>query len=309
MTPPSLDTVIPDWQRWLLAERRMSQNTSTAYAHDVETFLSFVTTHLGQSPNPNDLMSLSVRDFRAWLAVLSRRGLSPRSRARALSAVRGLYRYLDNVKLGQNPALTVLRTPKSDRLVPRPLSPEDAKETIAAAGKPNKGRSSWITLRDQALFILLYGTGLRISEALALTGKDFSGEPETLLVTGKGRKQRLVPLLPRVLEAIQTYRDACPYLIGSDDALFLGTRGKRLNAGLTQRVMRRLRFELDLQDNVTPHALRHSFATHLLSGGGDLRVIQELLGHSSLATTQRYTEVDGTQLQNVYENAHPRAKE
>ena len=309
MMPPNLDGIITDWQRWLLAERRMSQNTSAAYAHDVESFLSFMTTHLGQSPNTNDLMSLSVRDFRAWLAASSRRGLSPRSRARALSAVRGLYRYLDNIKLGQNPGLTILRTPKSDRLVPRPLSPEDAKKAIAAAGKPNKGRSTWISLRDQALFILLYGTGLRISEALALTAKDFSGKPETLTVTGKGRKQRLVPLLPRVLEAIQTYREACPYIIASDDALFLGARGKRLNAGLAQRVMRRLRFELNLQDNVTPHALRHSFATHLLSGGGDLRVIQELLGHSSLATTQRYTEVDGTQLQNVDENAHPRAKE
>ena len=308
MTPPTLDRLVTDWQRWLLAERRMSQNTSAAYAHDVESFLSFMTTHLGQPLNLNNLMSLSVRDFRAWLAALSHRGLSPRSRARALSAVRGLYRYLDSIKLGQNPALTILRTPKSDRLVPRPLSPEDAKEAIAAAGKPDKGRPSWISLRDQALFMLLYGTGLRISEALALTGKDFSGKPETLTVTGKGRKQRLVPLLPRVLEAIDTYRDLCPYLIGSNDALFLGARGKRLNAGLAQRVMRRLRFELDLQDNVTPHALRHSFATHLLSGGGDLRVIQELLGHSSLATTQRYTEVDGVQLKKVYEDAHPRAK-
>ena len=309
MTLPSLDRIIMDWQQWLLAERRMSKNTSAAYAHDVESFLSFVTTHLGQPPNLTDLMSLSIRDFRAWLAALSRRGLSPRSRARALSAVRGLYRYLANVKLGQNSALTILRTPKSNRLVPRPLSPKDAKEAIAAAGKPDKGRAPWISLRDQALFILLYGTGLRISEALALTGKDFSGKPETLTVTGKGRKQRLVPLLPRVLEAIEAYRDVCPYMIGSDDAFFLGARGKRLNAGIAQRVMRRLRFELDLQDNVTPHALRHSFATHLLSGGGDLRVIQELLGHSSLATTQRYTEVDGTQLQNVYVDAHPRAKE
>ena len=309
MTSPCLDRVITDWQRWLLVERRMSQNTSAAYGHDVESFLAFMTTHLGQPPNLNDLMSLGVRDFRAWLAGLSRRGLSARSRARALSAVRGLYRYLDNIKLGQNPALTILRTPKSDRLVPRPLSPEDAKEAIAAAGRPNRGRSAWVSLRDQALFILLYGTGLRISEALALTGKDFSGKPETLTVTGKGRKQRLVPLLPRVLTAIETYRDACPYLIGSDDALFLGTRGKPLNAGLAQRIMRKLRFELDLQDSVTPHSLRHSFATHLLSGGADLRVIQELLGHSSLATTQRYTEVDGVHLQNVYKDAHPRAKE
>ena len=309
MIPASLERVIGDWQRWLLAERRMSANTATAYKRDVGGLLDFLTEHLGHPPDLTVLMSLRIRDFRAWLAELKRRGLSSRSRARALSAVRGLYRYLDKIGLGQNPALAVLQTPKSDRLVPRPLSIVDAKETIAAAGRLTNQRLAWLSLRDQALFILLYGTGLRISEALALTGGDLSGQPEALTITGKGRKQRLVPLLPRVLVAVETYRTACPYPIGSDNALFLGVRGRPLNAGLAQRTMRRLRFELDLPDSVTPHALRHSFATHLLSRGGDLRMIQELLGHSSLATTQRYTEVDGTQLQSVYQATHPRAKE
>ena len=309
MIPVSLERVIGDWQRCLLAERRMAANTATAYKRDVGSFLAFMTEHLGYPPDLTALMSLSIRDFRAWLTGLSRRGLSARSRARALSAVRGLYRYMDKIGLGQNPALAVLQTPKSDRLVPHPLSPVDAKETIAAAGRLTNQRLAWLSLRDQALFILLYGTGLRISEALALTGGDLSGQPETLTITGKGRKQRLVPLLPCVLVAVETYRTACPYPINSDNALFLGVRGRPLNAGMAQRIMRRLRFELDLPDSVTPHALRHSFATHLLSRGGDLRMIQELLGHSSLSTTQRYTEVDDTQLKLVYQAAHPRAKE
>ena len=308
MTPAAIESVICDWQRWLSAERRMATNTVKSYGQDAGSFATFMTGHLGHPTDLSDLTSLSIRDFRAWLTWLSEQGLSPRSRARALSSIRSLFRYLDNVGLMQNPVLGGLRTPKSDRLVPRPLSQRDAKETIAAAGKSTAEPKAWLALRDHALFMLLYGTGMRISEALALTRGDLLGRPEILTITGKGRKQRLVPLLPRVLEAVEMYLAACPYRIHPDSALFLGARGRALNAGVTQRVMRKLRTKLNLPDNVTPHALRHSFATHLLSNGGDLRTIQELLGHSSLASTQRYTEVDGVQMQAVYQAAHPRAK-
>ena len=308
MTSAAIESVICDWQRWLSAERRMATNTVKSYGQDAGSFSTFMMGHLGHPTDLSDLTSLSIRDFRAWLTWLSEQGLSPRSRARALSSIRSLFRYLDNVGLGQNPVLAALRTPKSDRLVPRPLSKRDAKETIAAAGQSTAEPKAWLALRDHALLMLLYGTGMRISEALALTRGDLSGRPEILTITGKGRKQRLVPLLPRVLEAVEMYLAACPYQTHLDSALFLGARGSALNAGVAQRVMRKLRIKLDLSDNVTPHALRHSFATHLLSRGGDLRTIQELLGHSSLASTQRYTEVDGVQMQAVYQAAHPRAK-
>ena len=176
--------------------------------------------------------------------------------------------------------------------------------------EPSEGETKtlWIRLRDQSLFLLLYGTGLRIGEALALRGKDFTNRPESLNVSGKGGKQRIVPLLPCVLQAVEIYRSSCPYPIGPSHPIFIGARGGALNAGVAQRVMRQLRSQLALPDTATPHALRHSFATHLLSNGGDLRSIQELLGHSSLASTQRYTEVDKTRMQIVYQTAHPRAK-
>ncbi len=233
-------------------------------------------------------------------------GLARRSTARAVSVVRGFFRFLDRRGLVHNPLGQSLRTPKVPRSVPRPLSVGEARDSVAAIGTFSD--EAWIAKRDTALLALLYGCGLRIGEALGLSRGDAAGRPETLVVTGKGRKQRLVPVLPMVADAVDDYLAACPFAGGPDAALFLGARGGPLNPAVAQRQMRRVRAFLDLPETATPHALRHSFATHLLGRGGDLRTIQELLGHASLSTTQRYTEVDGDRLLAVYRGAHPRAR-
>lgn len=302
------DELRNEWVAWLSTERRMSPNTVTAYQHDITKFLTFMTEHLSHSLSSQTLLDLSIRDFRAWLTWLSNQGLSGRSRGRAVSSVRSFFRFLEKVGLGQNSSLSVLRTPRGNRLLPHPISQEDAGELVTSIGSDGQGKITWLTLRNGALFLLLYGTGLRISEALALKGVDFTSDPKSIRVTGKGMKERLVPLLPRVMDTVESYRVACPYATGPRDPIFVGARGKQLNPGVAQRAMRHLRHQLSLPDTATPHSLRHSFATHLLSSGGDLRAIQELLGHSSLASTQRYTEVDRTQMRAVYVDAHPRAR-
>ena len=308
MVSHELELLRSDWNRWLSVERRVSPNTITAYEHDIQDFITFMIEHIDGDLGSKQLLSLSIREFRAWLTWLSNRGLSSRSRARAVSAVRSLFKFLDNTGMGQNPSLSVLRTPRGNRLVPHPINSDSIMAMVTSTSSEGERRTTWLRLRDQSLFLLLYGTGCRIGEALALRGKDFTNRPESLNVSGKGGKQRAVPLLPRVLQAVEIYRSSCPYPIGPSDPIFIGARGGALNAGVAQRVMRQLRSQLALPDTATPHALRHSFATHLLSNGGDLRSIQELLGHSSLASTQRYTEVDKTRMQIVYQTAHPRAK-
>lgn len=227
------------------------------------------------------------------------------SRARAVSALRNFYRWLDRAGVLHNPKIGALATPRLPQGVPKPLAPADAASLLRAAEE--SVAEPWIGLRDRALFTLLYGAGLRISEALAL---DRGALPlgEALIVLGKGRKERMVPLLPAVTLAVAAYVDACPFHGGKDSPLFLGAKGKRLDPAIAQKAMRSLRAQLQLPDTATPHALRHSFATHLLAGGGDLRAIQELLGHASLSTTQRYTEVETERLLSAYRNAHPRAR-
>jgi len=292
---------VRDWQAWLSVEKRSSPHTFDAYGRDLAAFLSFVRDHRGGEPTLATLGALTASDFRAWLA--QRTGHARTSTARALSVVRGFFRFLDRTGRAHNAAIGAVRTPKLPHAVPKPLVADDALALVEAAGDHDTG---WIALRDAALFTLLYGAGLRIDEALSL---DQASAPrgDSMVVVGKGRKQRVVPLLPAVVEACEAYRAACPYKPGPSDPLFLGARGGRLNPGVVQRTMRGLRAQLGLPETATPHALRHSFATHLLAGGGDLRTIQELLGHSSLSTTQRYTAVDTRHLLDAYQSAHPRA--
>ena len=300
-----LAATLPRWRDWLEIERGFSQHTVTAYLGDVTQFLTFFARHRGHPVRLRDLADADLKDFRAWLAGKASSGAIAASRARAISALRNLYRWLDRAGILHNPKIGALASPKLPRKAPKPLAEGDAAALLDAAeafvDQP------WLGLRDRALFTLLYGCGLRISEALAL---DRACLPlgESLRVVGKGRKERIVPVLPAVVEAIDAYVRACPYAGGRSTPLFLGAKGKRLDPAIAQKAMRDLRRQLLLPDTATPHALRHSFATHLLAGGADLRAIQELLGHASLSTTQRYTEVEAEQLLSVYRDAHPRAR-
>ena len=293
------------WRRWLADERRLSPHTLDGYGRDIAFFLAFMTGHFGRLPGLDDLAGLQPADVRAYLASRHREGLAKTSQARGLSALKSLFRFLDRQGLVHNAVFGVVRAPRLPISVPKPLGVEEALETLAAAADIQS--EPWMAARDVALFSLLYGCGLRLGEALSLT-RGTAPKGEAMTITGKGRKQRLVPLLPAVTEAVADYLAQCPFAGGADAPLFVGARGGPLNPGVVQRQMRRLRPVLGLPDTATPHALRHSFATHLLAGGGDLRMIQELLGHASLSTTQRYTAVDGAALAAVYDKAHPRAR-
>ncbi len=302
---PDLAAVMVEWQRWLTHERRLSPHTIDAYRLDLEAFLAFLAPHLGGAPGLPELAQLRPADFRAWLSRRGGDGLGRASMARALSTLRGFFRWCERNGHFANHAIRSVRTPKAPHRVPRPLRADDAIEILHLTG--DLAKQPWIGLRDVALFTLLYGCGLRISEALDLTGA-WAPDSDTLIVTGKGGKQRMAPLLPAVQEAMAAYRAACPYRLSADKALFRGARGGALNPGVAQRAMRAARGWLGLPDTATPHALRHSFATHLMAGGGDLRSVQELLGHASLTSTQRYTEIADTALLSAYRDAHPRAR-
>jgi integrase/recombinase XerC len=308
-----LKKAIALWLAWLSDERRAADLTVDAYRRDFADFLGFITGHLGAQPDLAQIAGLGRADFRAWMAWRSTRGLQASSTARALSAVKSFYRLAIKRGLIDQTSLTALRTPKLPRSLPKPLTAPEAMEAVAAIG--DQQHESWIGKRDVAVLTLLYGCGLRISEALALTRGDVPAPDGAgqhgmglLRILGKGRKERVVPILPVVSDAIRDYLAACPYGGDASDPLFVGARGGVLSPRLIQRAMQHLRAALGLPETATPHALRHSFATHLLAGGGDLRAIQELLGHASLSTTQRYTEVDAAQLMAVYNAAHPRAK-
>ena len=304
---PDLAGAIQQWQEWLAAERRVSPHTLAAYGLDLAAFLDFLNGHRGEVPSLAELDALTAADFRAYLAHRAAEELKRSSTARALSMLRGFFRFLDRRGLVRNAALASVRTPKLPQSVPKALSVVDAKSTLDTV--ETLAREPWVGARDTALLTLLYGCGLRLSEALGLTRAEAPLKPGTLIVTGKGNKQRHVPVLPAVAEAIAAYVAACPYRLAPEDMLFVGARGGALHPRLVQGRLQELRGYLGLPESATPHALRHSFATHLLAGGGDLRAIQELLGHASLSTTQRYTAVDAAQLVAVYDKAHPRAKE
>lgn len=302
---PDAAAVAQAWLASLKSERRMSTKTLEAYARDFGQFAAFLSEHLGAPPTNGELAELTVSDFRAFLARRRVKGVESRSLARQLSSLRSFYRHAEKKGLFRNAALSALRSPKLPHAVPKPLSPEKAKQVAKADVLATEETPRWVLARDQAVLTLLYGCGLRISEALTLTAKQ--AEAPVLSITGKGNKTRLVPLLPVAREAITLYRSLCPLAVPPGEPMFRGVKGGPLNARNIQLLVARLRGALGLPETATPHALRHSFATHLLANGADLRVIQELLGHASLSTTQVYTEVNRAHLLAQYRKAHPRA--
>ncbi len=298
--------LLAQWISYLRDERRFAANTLDAYERDVAAFCGFLTAHLGGEAASSDLVSLEPRDLRAYLAF-RRQGLdalSDRSISRALAAIRSFYRYLERRHGLANPRLALVRGPKIKRGLPRPVTESAAAALIQTAG--STANEAWVGARDAALMTLLYATGLRISEALSLTGAD---RPlgDALRVTGKGGKQRLVPILPAAREAVERYAALCPFELAAEAPLFRAGRGGPLTSRMAQALMQRLRIHLGLPPSATPHALRHAFATHLLANGGDLRAIQELLGHESLSTTQGYANVEAKKILQSYQRAHPRA--
>ena len=298
------------WLTYLATERQLAEKTREAYTRDLKYFLRFLANYHGQPSSLEDMAKLTPRDFRAFLAARRETGVSSRSLARTLSALRMFFRFLDRRKILKNDAILAVQTPKIPHGVPKPLSVAAAVSLTRDAGPGEAaGAPEWVIARDSAVLTLLYGSGLRISEALGLARRDAPvGERDVLRITGKGGKERVAPVLPVAQQAIARYLDLCPFSLPPDGPLFVGVKGKRLSARIIQFVMQRLRGALSLPDSATPHALRHSFATHLLGHGADLREIQELLGHSSLSTTQIYTEVDSVRLLKVYDEAHPRAR-
>lgn len=293
------------WLAFLRHERGYAEKTLQAYDRDLRQFFAFLKGHLGHSPCLADLARLEAKTFRAFMAARRRNGSVSRSLARTMSALRQYFRWLEAREIIKNRAVLQLALPKIPHSVPKPLNVENA---AAVVEHGMETELDWVAARDVAVLLLLYGSGLRIAEALGIKAKDApTGDRDMLRIVGKGNKERLVPVLPVVRNAVARYLALCPYTPGPDDALFRGAKGGPLSPRLIQLAMERLRFTLGLPATATPHALRHSFATHLLSAGGDLRQIQELLGHASLSTTQAYTEVDRERLLAVYDAAHPRS--
>jgi integrase/recombinase XerC len=311
MSPPAVPadtaTEVAAWLSYLGAEKRMSPKTLDAYRRDVGQFLAFMTEHFGAPATLKRLQKLTPADIRAFMAARRRDGLGSRSLMRQLAGTRSFARFLERNGKGRVGALAAVRTPKLPKTLPKPLSASAAKAMADANLRVGEAREKWVLARDAAVLALLYGAGLRISEALGLKRRDIGGSPDALTVTGKGNKTRIVPLLPPVLRLITDYLALCPYAMPPDGPLFVGARGGPLSPRVVQLAMASLRGALGLPDSATPHALRHSFATHLLARGGDLRAIQDLLGHASLSTTQIYTAVDSEHLLDVYASAHPRA--
>ena len=294
-----------NWYAHLASERRASGATLANYHRDVTRFFEFLCEHLGGPPGLADLEALETRDFRAFLAYRRNEGLKARSLARTLSSLKSLFRFMARSDILINAPVMAMRGPKLPHALPKPLSTGDARRLIEES--KDTGRLPWQDARDTAVLILLYGCGLRIAEALSLKRSDVPFG-EVLRVTGKGNKERIVPLLPVARTAVDTYLALCPHALTAEDPLFVGTRGGALGQRQVRASIANLRERLGLPDSVTPHALRHSFATHLLAAGGDLRAIQELLGHASLSTTQIYTEVESQRLLDIYDKAHPKAK-
>jgi integrase/recombinase XerC len=296
--------LVERWLAQLTAVRQRSPKTVEAYRRDVSGYLGFLARHRGGPMGRAALGAVTLAELRAWMAAERGRGLSSRSLARALSAVRAFYKWLDAAEGIDCAAIHVVHSPKRPARLPRPVPEAGARAVLAAV---SADAEPWIAARDQAALTLIWGSGLRISEALALRQAD-APLGEVIRVVGKGGKQREVPVLPAARMAVEHYRALCPHAPGRADALFLGARGGALGPRALQKAMAAARMALGLPPSATPHALRHAFATQLLAAGGDLRAIQELLGHASLSTTQVYTQVDETRLMEVYERAHPRSR-
>jgi integrase/recombinase XerC len=298
------DVLLADWLAVLRHHRRLSPHTLRAYGDDVAGFVEFLAEHTGGPVTAGVLKALRPADVRAFITVRRSKGLGPRGVQRAMAALRSFYRHLERANLADSTAVQAVRSPKTPHTLPRPLSERDAMRVIGEAGQ--EGRK-WLAARNAALITLLYGTGLRISEALSLKRSD-AVLGERLTIIGKGGKERIVPVIDAVREAVTIYVQCCPFDPGKKGALFLSPKGAPMMPREAQRVMQQLRSRLGLSPTATPHAMRHSFATHLLQNGSDLRVVQELLGHASLSTTQKYTEVEERRVMTIYETAHPRAK-
>ena len=302
-----LQTLIDGWLSEL-KQRDLSRHTVEAYLRDVTQFIAFLAEHSGQEVSPASFDTLKAMDVRSFLA--RRRNVEAtqsRSLARSLSGLRSFTLYLSEKNYPVSAAFKIVRSPRIPKSLPRPLSQSDALQMIAVAG--DMSSHPWENIRNQALLVLIYGCGLRISEALNLSYGD-RPKPDniSIRITGKGKKQRDAPILPLIENAIQQYIQAAPFDFKDDDPLFRGVRGGRFSARQVQMIVEKCRRSMGLPDTVTPHAFRHSFATHLLAAGGDLRTIQELLGHTSLSSTQIYTEIEDTELGRIYKNAHPRSK-
>lgn len=294
------------WLKTLAGERRLSNLTVEAYERDTRQFFQFLTGHCGGAPGLADIKDLRPADLRGFLAARRGDGAGARTLGRGLAGVRSFLRFLERQGLANAAGAAALRAPRQPKSLPKPLTAADAKRVVSAGEQ--LAEEPWIAARNAAVLTLLYGCGLRISEALGLSGADLTASDDTVLrITGKGGKTRLVPVLPVALAAVGEYRRLCPYHLAAEAPLFRGARGGPLNPAIIQREMQKMRSAFNLPDTATPHALRHSFATHLLGRGGDLRTIQELLGHASLSTTQIYTGVDTARLLDIYEAAHPRA--
>lgn len=303
---PTLAAARDEWLTTLDRERRLAALTVEAYERDSRQFLQFLAKHLAQPVSVKDISVLRPADFRAFLAARRQSGAGARSLGRGLAGIRSFIGYLERKGLANAAGAAAMRAPKQPKSLPKPLAAADALRTVSASEQLDE--EPWIAARNAGVLTLLYGCGLRISEALGLDGGDITAEDcKSLRIEGKGGKVRLVPLLPVAVEAVLSYRQLCPYDLHPGAKLFRGARGGPLQPAILQRVMQKLRGALNLPDTATPHALRHSFATHLLGRGGDLRMIQKLLGHASLSTTQIYTDVDTARLLEIYDAAHPRA--
>jgi integrase/recombinase XerC len=304
---PDLQDARTAWLKSLGHERRLAALTVAAYERDTRQFFQFLTGHLGAPPAISDIADLRPADLRAFLAARRNEGAGPRTLGRGLAGIRSLLKFLERRGLVNSAGASALRSPRQPKSLPKPLTASDARRVVSTGDQ--LAEEPWIAARNAAVLTLLYACGLRISEALGLTGDALAAEADTVLrVTGKGGKTRLVPVLPAALAAIADYRRLCPWHLEAGKPLFRGAKGGPLAPAIIQREMKKMRSALNLPDTATPHALRHSFATHLLARGGDLRAIQELLGHASLSTTQIYTGVDSARLLEIYDKAHPRGR-
>lgn len=300
-----LNQRLSDWINWLKLTKRFSPHTIVAYRHDTEGFLVFIEQHIGSAVSEEILVALKITDFRSWLAYRKKQNFSARSTARAFSVVKNFYHYLGRETGKICSALSGIQPPRIKAGLPRPLTETQAENLVSNI--ETFSDEPWVGLRNKALFVLLYATGMRISESLSLTGSQLP-LTDRLVIVGKGKKQRIVPIIPAVKEAIMEYVKSSPYPILSETPLFLGVRGRVLSPAIAQRTLQQYRQLMGLPEYVTPHALRHSCATHLMAQTQDLRTIQELLGHASLSTTQIYTQIDQQHLLKTYNQAHPRNK-
>ncbi len=303
---PDLLAERESWLNHLQNERRLADKTLDAYERDSRQFLMFLTGYIGEKPAIKHLANLKPVDLRGFLATRRKAGAGARTLGRGLAGIRSFIRYLEKKNLASSAGITAMRSPRQPQSLPKPLAVNDALRMTDMDEQSQE--EPWIAARDATILTLLYGCGLRISEALALTPADFPDQATgSLRIAGKGGKVRIVPLLPMIDLAVKEYLNLCPYHLEPDSPLFRGARGGKLQPAVLQRAMRLMRSAFGLPDTATPHALRHSFATHLLASGGDLRTIQELLGHASLSTTQVYTAVDSEKLFDIVASAHPRA--